>query len=83
MRHSPAPAGEWWTSYFDAQYLLEYEPLFTLERDRHEVTRLIDNNMQRRSSHRSTAMRSSSSEEFVRNSGLSTKKSAQTERTSV
>ena len=42
MRHSPAPAGEWWTSYFDAQYLLEYEPLFTLERDRHEVTRLVD-----------------------------------------
>ncbi len=25
---------EWWQSYFDAQYLLEYEPLFSLERDR-------------------------------------------------
>jgi SAM-dependent methyltransferase len=33
---------EWWQSYFDAQYLLEYEPLFSLERDRHEVARLID-----------------------------------------
>ena len=39
---SPAAAGDWWESYFDAQYLLEYEPLFTLERDRREVTRLID-----------------------------------------
>lgn len=34
--------GEWWQSYFDAQYLLEYEPLFALERDRHEASRLID-----------------------------------------
>lgn len=33
---------EWWQSYFDAQYLLEYEPLFSLQRDRHEVARLID-----------------------------------------
>ncbi len=33
---------EWWQSYFDAQYLLEYEPLFDVERDRHEVARLID-----------------------------------------
>jgi len=33
---------EWWTSYFDAQYLLEYEPLFSLERDRVEVARLLD-----------------------------------------
>ncbi|HUF27667.1 MAG TPA: class I SAM-dependent methyltransferase [Gemmatimonadaceae bacterium] len=33
---------EWWASYFDAQYLLEYEPLFSLERDRHEVSRLLD-----------------------------------------
>src|SRR5690348_14999216 len=29
--------GEWWKDYFDAQYLLEYEPLFTFERDRHEA----------------------------------------------
>jgi SAM-dependent methyltransferase len=33
---------EWWQSYFDSQYLLEYEPLFSLERDRHEVARLMD-----------------------------------------
>ncbi len=33
---------EWWQSYFDAHYLLEYEPLFSLERDRHEVARLMD-----------------------------------------
>ena len=33
---------EWWTTYFDAQYLLEYEPLFSLERDRVEVARLLD-----------------------------------------
>jgi SAM-dependent methyltransferase len=34
--------GEWWQSYFDAQYLLEYEPLFSPERDRREVSRLIE-----------------------------------------
>jgi len=33
---------EWWKSYFDAQYLREYEPLFTPERDRQEVARLIE-----------------------------------------
>ena len=33
---------DWWATYFDAQYLLEYEPIFDLERDRHEVARLID-----------------------------------------
>jgi ubiquinone/menaquinone biosynthesis C-methylase UbiE len=33
---------DWWKNYFDAQYLLEYEPLFTLERDRQEVARLLD-----------------------------------------
>lgn len=32
----------WWTEYFDAQYLLEYEPLFSPERDRKEAARLID-----------------------------------------
>ncbi len=36
------PAGEWWETYFDAQYLLEYEPIFTPERDRGEVSRLLD-----------------------------------------
>ena len=35
-------ATDWWRTYFDAQYLLEYEPLFTPERDRREVSRLID-----------------------------------------
>lgn len=32
----------WWSTYFDAQYLLEYEPIFTLEKDRHETGRLIE-----------------------------------------
>jgi cyclopropane fatty-acyl-phospholipid synthase-like methyltransferase len=34
--------GEWWTRYFDEQYLNEYGALFTLERDRQEVARLIE-----------------------------------------
>jgi SAM-dependent methyltransferase len=33
---------EWWESYFDAQYLLEYDPIFSPERDRREVARLLD-----------------------------------------
>ena len=33
---------EWWQSYFDAQYLREYEPIFTAERDRADVARLIE-----------------------------------------
>ncbi len=33
---------EWWKTYFDAQYLLEYEPIFSAERDRRDVGRLID-----------------------------------------
>jgi SAM-dependent methyltransferase len=33
---------DWWKTYFDARYLLEYEPLFSLERDRREVGRLIE-----------------------------------------
>lgn len=33
---------DWWSSYFDDVYLREYEPLFTLERDRREVARLLD-----------------------------------------
>ena len=33
---------EWWAEYFDSQYLLEYQPLFTPERDRKEVSRLMD-----------------------------------------
>jgi SAM-dependent methyltransferase len=35
-------SAEWWQSYFDSQYLLEYEPIFSPERDRHEVARLMD-----------------------------------------
>ncbi|HLV25702.1 MAG TPA: methyltransferase domain-containing protein [Gemmatimonadales bacterium] len=42
-RDTPASApSNWWASYFDDQYLLEYEPLFTPERDRREVARLLD-----------------------------------------
>jgi ubiquinone/menaquinone biosynthesis C-methylase UbiE len=33
---------EWWTSFFDERYLQEYEPLFSLRRDRIEVARVID-----------------------------------------
>jgi ubiquinone/menaquinone biosynthesis C-methylase UbiE len=33
---------EWWESYFDAQYLLEYEPIFSAARDRGDVARLIE-----------------------------------------
>ncbi len=33
---------EWWESYFDAQYLLEYEPIFSPARDRADVARLIE-----------------------------------------
>jgi len=35
-------SANWWADYFDAQYLLEYEPLFSPQRDRAEVARLID-----------------------------------------
>ena len=34
--------GEWWSSYFDEKYLLEYEPLFDPVRDRAEAARMID-----------------------------------------
>jgi SAM-dependent methyltransferase len=36
------PAAEWWATYFDAQYLREYDPIFTLERDRRDVARLME-----------------------------------------
>jgi ubiquinone/menaquinone biosynthesis C-methylase UbiE len=32
----------WWIDYFDARYLLEYEPLFSPEGDRREVARLME-----------------------------------------
>src|SRR3954447_6561186 len=35
-------SANWWADYFDAQYLLEYEPLFSPEQDRAEVARLMD-----------------------------------------
>jgi len=41
-KSAPPRAGDWWATYFDAQYLREYDPIFTLEKDRHEVARLID-----------------------------------------
>ena len=34
--------GAWWVSYFDEQYLLEYEPIFQLQQDRREVARLLE-----------------------------------------
>jgi ubiquinone/menaquinone biosynthesis C-methylase UbiE len=33
---------DWWSQYFDEHYLLEYQPIFDLGRDRREVGRLID-----------------------------------------
>lgn len=33
---------EWWASYFDAQYLVEYQPIFDLVEDRRAVGRLLD-----------------------------------------
>jgi SAM-dependent methyltransferase len=41
-RREDGKRGEWWASYFDGQYLLEYEPIFTLEKDRQEVARLME-----------------------------------------
>lgn len=37
-----AAAPDWWATYFDQQYLLEYEPIFQLTQDRREVARLIE-----------------------------------------
>ena len=37
-----AVEGPWWTTYFDASYLLEFEPLFDESISRAEVTRLIE-----------------------------------------
>ncbi|HEY8165900.1 MAG TPA: methyltransferase domain-containing protein [Gemmatimonadaceae bacterium] len=33
---------EWWETYFNSRYLLEYEPIFSPERDRKEVARLVE-----------------------------------------
>lgn len=35
-------SADWWEWYFDAQYLLEYDPIFDLENDRREVARLME-----------------------------------------
>jgi ubiquinone/menaquinone biosynthesis C-methylase UbiE len=35
-------AGDWWSSYFDARYLQEYEPIFSAAEDRRDVARLIE-----------------------------------------
>jgi SAM-dependent methyltransferase len=39
---SPRPSADWWATYFDAQYLLEYQPLFAPEDDRAQVVRLLE-----------------------------------------
>ena len=35
-------SADWWSSYFDHRYLLEYEPLFDPVRDRAEAARMIE-----------------------------------------
>ena len=35
-------SADWWATYFDAQYLRDYQPLFTAVRDRREVARLVE-----------------------------------------
>lgn len=35
-------SADWWATYFDAGYLKEHEPLFTLRNDRREVARLVE-----------------------------------------
>jgi SAM-dependent methyltransferase len=42
VRRPARSSTEWWATYFDAQYLAEYEPLFSPARDRREVARLVD-----------------------------------------
>ena len=42
MKKRKAHTGDWWETYFDAHYLLEYEPIFTESRDRREVARLME-----------------------------------------
>jgi SAM-dependent methyltransferase len=37
-----AASADWWATYFDEQYLLEYEPIFQLTQDRREVARLME-----------------------------------------
>lgn len=37
-----ASVTDWWRTYFDEQYLLEYEPIFSPERDRLDVARIVE-----------------------------------------
>jgi SAM-dependent methyltransferase len=37
----PRQSDDWWKTYFDAQYLREYEPIFALEQDRRQVARMV------------------------------------------
>jgi SAM-dependent methyltransferase len=40
--HAATAAPDWWATYFDEQYLVEYQPLFTPAHDRTEVRRLME-----------------------------------------
>ncbi len=42
QRESSQPDTDWWATYFDASYLLEYQPVFDVVRDRQQVGRLIE-----------------------------------------
>ena len=42
MTRPKVSATDWWATYFDADYLLEYQPIFRLEQDRRQVARLIE-----------------------------------------
>ena len=39
---TPPKQTDWWATYFDAQYLLEYQPLFEPAGDRRQVSRLLE-----------------------------------------
>jgi ubiquinone/menaquinone biosynthesis C-methylase UbiE len=42
LKPGDAEGADWWATFFDEEYLQEYAPLFSLERDRREVARLLD-----------------------------------------
>ena len=42
MRKPKTTATDWWATYFDAHYLLEYQPIFSFAKDREEVGRLME-----------------------------------------
>ena len=39
---APSAPADWWATYFDAQYLREYEPIFGLQKDRRQAARLVE-----------------------------------------